>query len=89
MVWLLVPTVSFSDNHTPLMQDNVASISVAQHAISTTKDTHHPVKKKKILAAHRELGPFFTIGLIINLIMMTSFAVWAVGQWKQNNNRKK
>jgi len=46
-------------------------------------------EKKKILTADRDLGPFFLIGLIINLIMMTSFGIWAYGQFQQNNKKKK
>lgn len=36
----------------------------------------------------RKLSIFFMIGIAINLIMMLLFAVWFVGQWKKQNERK-
>lgn len=31
-----------------------------------------------------ELVGFFAIGVVINLIMVTAFFIWAFKQWKQN-----
>ena len=89
MICLLIPGVSFSDSHDSKIQNAASNTPTIQHTINTATDTNHPVTKKKILAADRELGPFFAIGLIINLVMMTTFAFWAFGQWRQNNDKKK
>ncbi len=60
-----------------------------QHNTATVDKDINPQKRKKILAGDRDLGAFFAIGLIINLIMMTSFGFWAVGQFRQHNKNKK
>jgi hypothetical protein len=36
----------------------------------------------------REMSVFFTIGIAINAIMMLSFAVWLVSEWKKPNKKK-
>ncbi len=60
-----------------------------QHNTATVEKDINPQKRKKILAGDRDLGVFFAIGLIINLIMITSFGFWAVGQFRQHNKNKK
>ncbi|MDA9982477.1 hypothetical protein N9H39_07015 [Gammaproteobacteria bacterium] len=35
-----------------------------------------------------EMPVFFMIGIAINAIMMLSFAVWFVSEWKKQNKRK-
>ena len=89
MLCLLIPGVSFSDNHNSEIQKDASTALTTQHTVSPTIDTSHSVKKKGILSADRDLGPFFIIGLIINLTMMTTFAFWAFGQWRQNNDKNK
>ncbi len=36
----------------------------------------------------RELHVFFLIGMIINVVMMVSFAVFFAREWKRNKDRK-
>jgi len=36
-----------------------------------------------------DLSVFFGIGMLINIVMITSFFVWAVKQWKKNDTTKK
>lgn len=65
--------------------------SVLDNKVTTLQkpdESNAHVERKKVLTEKRELGAFFTIGLIINAIMMTTFAIWAFGQWKQNNKKK-
>ncbi|MCP4076931.1 MAG: hypothetical protein GY744_12205 [Gammaproteobacteria bacterium] len=60
-----------------------------QHNTATVEKDINPQERKKILAGDRHLNIFFAIGIIINLIMMTSFGFWAVGQFRQHNKNKK
>jgi len=81
---LISPNISFSSDANSETPAN----------INTTQQTNNPSsnanqQKKEVLAADRELDSFFIIGLIINLIMMTSFAIWAAGQWRQNDKKNK
>lgn len=32
-----------------------------------------------------DLSVFFGIGMIVNIVMITSFFIWAVKQWKKND----
>jgi len=89
IICLLIPGISFSDNHGPEIENDVSTTLATPQTTSDITNTNEPVEKKKILTAKRELGPFFTIGLLINFAMMTTFTVWAIGQWRQNNDKKK
>jgi len=84
MICLISPNISFSNNQSPDIPDN--AIINQQPANPSSNLTH---QKKEVLAGDRELDTFFIIGLIINFIMMTTFAVWAIGQWRQNNKENK
>ena len=87
IICLLIPNISFSNSQA---NDNTQTeTQAAQQAINTTANNKLTAQKKGILSSDRKLGGFFIIGLIINLIMMTAFAVWAFGQWRQNDKKKK
>ena len=87
IICLLIPNISFSNSQ---ISDNhqTRAPAVTQQSIDTSADSKQASNPKEILHGDRELGAFFIIGLIINLIMMTTFAVWAIGQWRQNNKKK-
>ena len=36
-----------------------------------------------------DLSVFFGIGMIINIVMIISFFIWAAKQWKKNDSNKK
>ena len=36
-----------------------------------------------------DLSVFFGIGMIVNIVMITSFFIWAFKQWKENDAKKK
>jgi len=36
-----------------------------------------------------DLTVFFGIGMIVNIVMIVSFFIWAVKQWKKNDTTKK
>ena len=36
-----------------------------------------------------DLSVFFGIGMIVNIVMITSFFIWAFKQWKKNDTTKK
>jgi uncharacterized membrane protein YukC len=36
-----------------------------------------------------DLSVFFGIGMIINIVMIVTFFIWAVKQWKKNDTIKK
>jgi hypothetical protein len=37
--------------------------------------------------ADLSLTPFFAVGLVINLVLIAAFALWAIRQWKQTGKR--
>ena len=36
-----------------------------------------------------DLTVFFSIGMTINIVMITSFFIWAVKQWRKNDEKNK
>ena len=34
-----------------------------------------------------DLSVFFGIGMIVNIVMITSFFIWAIKQWKKNDKK--
>ena len=36
-----------------------------------------------------DLSVFFGIGMLVNIVMITSFFIWAIKQWKKNDTKKK
>ena len=36
-----------------------------------------------------DLSVFFGIGMVINIVMIISFFLWATRQWKKNDSKKK
>jgi hypothetical protein len=87
MLCLLIPSISFSKINNTERHNGASRTHTSQESIKTK--TEQPYKKKAVLSADRDLGPFFIIGLAINLIMMTTFSFWAYGQWKQLNKKNK
>ena len=37
--------------------------------------------------ARKDLSVFFGIGMIVNIVMITSFFIWAFKQWKKNDKK--
>lgn len=35
----------------------------------------------------KDLTVFFSIGVIVDILLVTAFVVWAVGQWSKSKNR--
>ena len=85
IICLLISNISFGNSQA---NDNTQTETQAtQQPINTNANSKKSDKKKDILTSDRELGAFFTIGLIINFIMISTFAVWAIGQWRQNKKK--
>ena len=82
MICLITPNISFSSGTNPPVSKSIYTTQQTTNLSSSSNQ-----QKKQVLAADRELDSFFIIGLIINIIMMTSFVIWAVGQWRQNNKK--
>jgi len=38
-------------------------------------------------AGRKDLTVFFSIGVIVDILLVTAFLVWAVGQWSKSKNR--
>jgi len=88
IICLLIPNISFSNSQVS-ENHQVRTPATIQQPIDTSADSERTPKEREILSGDRELGPFFVIGLIINLVMITTFALWAIGQWRQNDKKKK
>ena len=43
----------------------------------------------EVKSEKEDLSVFFGIGMIINIIMIVSFFIWAIKQWKKNDTNKK
>jgi hypothetical protein len=62
--------------------DSMMVNPVAPHAAPGSGDDVQPDN------GSHEMPVFFMIGIAINAIMMLSFAVWFVSEWKKQNKRK-
>jgi hypothetical protein len=47
--------------------------------MATGVDGPGPAAQKK-----RDMTGFWVIGILINIVVMSAFAVWAVGQWRKS-----
>ncbi len=88
-LFFVIPCVSLAKTEDSQFSDHNTYIETEIKSGSFRSASDHKVVKKKILAGDRKLGAFFTIGLIINLVMIATFVFWATGQWKKNNKTKK
>ena len=66
------------------------AISTATNNETVTSDLNTPHarnthnKKKVLIDDSRELSAFFILGIVINIIMIITFAWWFTGQWRQS-----
>lgn len=81
---LLIPSISLADRSSSLAVDDSTTTPLLKQLNASTTNTPQ-IEKKEILSEDRDLGGFFIIGLIINLVMMSSFFIWALGQWRKTN----
>jgi hypothetical protein len=58
----------------------VTAIPGAQPAGTGTDGVAHSTGRK-------DLTVFFSIGVIVDILLVTAFLVWAVGQWSKSKNR--
>ena len=85
IICLLISNSSFGNSQA---NDNTQTETQAtQQPINATANSKQSAQKKGILSSDRDLGAFFAIGLIINFIMISTFAIWAIGQWRQNKKK--
>lgn len=66
---------------------NVVDSSFQGSAKTSMSQDIHSVTEVKYDKA--DLTVFFGIGMIVNIVMITSFFIWAVKQWKKNDTTKK
>jgi hypothetical protein len=62
--------------------DSTAVKPAASHSVPASGDDVQPDN------GSREMSVFFMIGIAINAIVMLSFAVWFVREWKKQNKKK-
>ncbi len=89
LLFFIIPCVSLAKTEDSQISGHNTHIETEIKSGSFQAASDRTVVKKKILAGDRKLGAFFTIGLIINLVMIATFVFWATGQWKKNNKTKK
>ena len=65
-----------SDSFLPEMSNNVLVSEQVQSAPGIKHDKE-------------DLSVFFGIGMVVNIVMITAFFIWAVKQWKKNDTKKK
>lgn len=66
---------------------NVADASFQELGMTSMSQDVQSVPEVK--SDKEDLSVFFGIGMVINIIMIVSFFIWAVKQWKKNDIRKK
>ncbi|MBE9562498.1 MAG: hypothetical protein IMF12_06510 [Proteobacteria bacterium] len=54
--------------------------SSAEQVVIPTKSAQIIHEKPK-----KELSLFFIIGIIINLVMLSAFIIWAINEWKKTD----
>ncbi len=88
LLFILLPVV-FAADRSPVEQGSTgSSITEAQTSkpvmveISATASSDLDANPNK-----GKLTIFFAIGLVINLVLMTLFGLWAIRQWRKSDKR--
>lgn len=66
---------------------NVADASF--QASAKTSMSQDVQSAPEVVTGKENLSVFFGIGMAINIIMIVSFFIWAVKQWRKNDTNKK
>ncbi|MCK4703859.1 MAG: hypothetical protein KAT90_00130 [Gammaproteobacteria bacterium] len=66
---------------------NIADASFQESAKTSMSQDVQSVAEVK--SEKGDLSVFFGIGMTVNIIMIVSFFIWAVKQWKKNDTNKK
>lgn len=72
--------IELNQQGTTAAENKLPGSSMAEPAVFTIQDLAPNQNKDK-------LSIFFAIGLVINIILMSLFVVWAVRQWRRSDKR--
>ncbi|MDH5611493.1 MAG: hypothetical protein OEY66_03420 [Gammaproteobacteria bacterium] len=76
-----------------LPQDNAADVLELPNFKLELSSGHSSVQLQQSVSEVKhekeDLTVFFGIGMTINIVMIVSFFIWAVKQWKKNDTTKK
>ena len=65
--------------------------SLVMSTMETGNTVANTVQTAQPAPAHHEddgILAFFAIGIVINLVMITAYVIWAFRQWKKNRHTK-
>jgi len=69
---------------------NVADASFQEPAKTSMTSMSQDVQSApEVKPGKEDLSVFFGIGMAINIIMIVSFFIWAVKQWRKNDSNQK
>ncbi len=66
-----------------LGQTNTVSSSTSNSVTPYVQE----VSTAKLEEQERELSGFFIIGMVINILVIVVFVIWAAGEWRKSNQR--
>ena len=82
---LLLPLAAYSDStnsETRILEND--SVNKTLHSKQSPPLTHSSTDRKKILMDDsRGLSAFFILGIVINIIMVITFAWWFSSEWRK------
>jgi len=84
LIYLITPSISFSNNQSTEAAAITASIQTTPKTGETTTSGNKQTPKKDLLSVNSEITPFIISGLIVGFIMLASFATLAIMQWRKN-----
>lgn len=88
LLFIISPVVIATESN-PINLSKPGS-SVAETQISNSAEVGTAVVTSRDLEANQnkdKLTVFFAIGLVINIILMTLFGIWAIRQWRKSDKR--
>ena len=76
----LLDQLSLSKSGLPDFRLQSSSDAVPVRIVQPSSENNH---------SREDLTVFFAIGLVINVVMVTTYIVWAIKQWRKNDTSKK
>ena len=71
------------------VKSELKAINISLQSTSETSINQQVQLVSDVQHEKEDLSVFFGIGMIVNIVMITSFFIWAVKQWKKNDKTKK
>ena len=87
-IYLITPSISFSNNQSAETVTITASTQTASKAYEPSSSSNKQTPKKELLSVNSEITPFIISGLIVGFIMLVSFTTLAIMHWRKNKSQE-